>query len=463
MADLNRNQRVLRPKTIGLATIVVITIAFLFYWLLARAIQGINYRLTPSPFVDNLLDNIPLLEPLIFIFELGSPYVLRHLLPIAFGIACGWVITVRLVQKLYALSTFNDASRTLSRLVSGTGGLVAINRLSFAEQQVEEELVRTGGPGFVAIAESDVVVTEINGRFERVLGGGKQRLRRFEKVVAVLDLREQERERHAITLMTKEGLELKTNLRLNFHLRQRPDPQRPHLNYTFDDDSVRKAAYSVTIGDGQMLRWDHQPMRIAVAQLRRVVASKRLDELIDPRYVFEGAPHPDIQIEMEQKTRDILHLQGIHLVSAQTSALEMKPAMHETLVGYWKAFGEKARALDERPQDPDFDSADMARRRAREKMIASLTTGLQTIRERKNATPRRAAVQQPPAQQTPDVNQLLTLQLMRLLEKVANQQQLAAPQTPELPHNEQVMIEAPDNDLDNQLDTLLRRYLPPAN
>ncbi len=460
MAELESRQRGLRPKTIGFATVIVITVAFMFYWLLARAIQGINYRLTPSASVDNLLDNLPLLEPFVFIFELGSPYVLRHLLPIAFGIACGWIITIRLVEKLYNLPSFGDASRTLSRLVSGTGGTVAINRLKFAEQRVEEELLRIGGPGFVAIAESDVVVTEINGRFERVLGGGKQRLRRFEKVVAALDLREQERERQSITLMTKEGLELKTNLRLNFYLRRRPDPRKPKLNYTFDDDSVRKAAYSVTIGEGGILRWDDQPMRVAVAQLRRVVASKRLDELIDPRYVFEGAPHPDIQLEMERDTLSILHLQGIHLVRAQMSTLEMSGTMHETLIGYWKAFGEKAKALDERPQDPDYDSADIARRRAREKMIASLTTGLQTIRERKNATPRRANTAS--AQQTPDINQLLTIQLMRLLENVANQQQLKPPQPSERPTNDQALIEAPSKDLDNQLESLLRRYLPPA-
>lgn len=306
MNDPMQETSAIRPKSVRLATIIVVAIGGFCYWLIARAVQGVNFRLSPSPTIDRLLDNLPLLEPILIFFEIFSPYVLRHFIPVGFGIICAWLIAIQLVQKLYALPSFSDANRMLNRLVTNSGGTIAIDRQRFAEQLVDVELLRTGGPGHVLLSESDVAVTEINGRYERVIGSGKQRLRRFERMVALLDLREQERTRDGVTLMTKEGLELKTNLHINFHIQRRPDPTEPRNNYSYDDDSVRKAAYNVTVGDGGIMRWDNQPMRVVVAQLRRIVSSKRLDELIDPKYVFEAAPHPEIRIMVEQDARDIL-------------------------------------------------------------------------------------------------------------------------------------------------------------
>ena len=348
----SRVRRIYRPKRIRIITIAIVFLAFILYWLLARAVQGINFRLSPSPMLDRLLDNLPLLEPLLIFFELLSISVLRHFIPLLFGIASAWLIATELLVQLYELPNASDGGKMLSRLISGSGGTVQLDRQNFAEQQVTEELIRTGGPGYVNIGPSDVAVTTINGRFERVLGGGRQRLRRFEKVIAVLDLREQEREQKAVTLMTKDGLELKTTLHCNFYLERRPDPSQPHLDYTFDDESVRRAAFATAMMQTGVRRWDDLPLQIGIGQLRRIVSSKRLDELIDPQYVFERAPHPAIQAQVEQDTRDILRHYGIHLVSANTTALEMSSEMHETLLAYWKAFGEKAKALDERPQDP---------------------------------------------------------------------------------------------------------------
>lgn len=447
-----------RPKAARAITTIVIVGAIIVYWLLARAVQGIDLRITPSPTVNNMLNDFPLLTPFLFFFELFSPTVLRHFIPILWGIGGGWLISTKLVEILYDLPDRANATHLLGRLSSGGSGggrkPLSINRLNFSTQQNEKDLLRIGGPGYVALSESDVAVTEINGRFERVISGGRKRLRRFEKIIAVLDLREQERLRNDVTLMTKEGLELKTNLRINFHLQRRPDPRQPNNIYTFDDASVRKAAFATKVVPKGLLRWDAQPIHVVVAQLRRIVANKRLDELIDPAYIFEAAPHPRIQQMMQQDARDILAGRGIHLVSAHITSLEMSPEMHEMLITYWKTFGEKAKALDERPQDPSFDSAEIVRRRAREKMIASLTTGLQTIRDKKNATPRQTPVAT--AAVSSDINHLLTLELIRLLKQTTQPQQLFDA------NNEHSLLTASDNDLKKQLDTLLRHFLPSA-
>ena len=480
----SRIRRIYRPKRIRIVTIAIVFLAFILYWLLARAVQGVDFRLSPSPTLDNLLDNLPLLEPLLIFFELFSLSVLRHFTPLLFGVASAWLIATELLAQLYDLPSNNDGGKMLNRLISGSGGTVSIDRQNFAEQQVTEELIRTGGPGYVNIGASDVAVTTINGRFERVVGGGRQRLRRFERVIAVLDLREQEREHKAVTLMTKDGLALKTTLTCNFYLERRPDPSQPHLDYTFDDDSVRRAAFATAITQTGVRRWDDLPLQIGIVQLRRVVGSKRLDELIDPKYVFERAPHPAIQAQVEQNTRDILRQYGIHLVSASTTALEMTDEMHETLLDYWKVFGEKAKALAEKPQDPDFDSADIARRQAREKMISSLTKGLQNIRQGNNATGFLPAASSAVEPVKPDGNQLLAMQMLQMLERFYRQQSTPAsqPETADT-DSEPLLLEsernepekkvedsaetaaqkAPeDNTLPNELANLLKQYLPPT-
>lgn len=459
--ETKRTWRV-RSRGVGIVTVVLLGAAFLFYWLLAREVQAINFRLTPTPGIENTLRTFPLLEPLLLLFELMSLSVLRHLFPLVFGFICAWFVTVELVQILYDLPTQRNAQLMLGRLFTGAGKPVKLDRRTFAEQRVNDELIRTGGPGQVIVGESDVVVTEINGRYERVLGAGKQRLRRFEEVIALLDLREQERASQSITLMTREGLELKTDLRLIFRLQQRSDATRPDAAYMFDDDSIRRAAYANEVTEDGITRWDDLPAAIAASQLRKIVASKRLDALIDPNKVFQGDPHPQIQIEMEQNTRDILRNYGIHLVSARLSALQMSPELHETLVAYWKAFGEKTKVLDEHPQHPDFDKANLQRSQAREKMISSLTSGLQTIRERKNAAPRR---EPKPVNNTIDPNQLLTLQMIRLLKQITppQQNQTALPQPPEQLTAGSLPVQPERDELDIYLDNLLRNYLPPSD
>ena len=462
MADSTKRTWRVRPGGVGIVTTVLLGAAVLLYWLVAREVQGVNFRITPTSLVEDTLQTFPLLEPLLLIFELTSLSVLRHFLPLIFGFICAWVLTVELVQTLYNLPTERNAQMMLGRLFTGAGKPVPLDRRSFTEQRISNELIRTGGPGQIIIGESDVAVTEINGRFERVLGSGKQRLRRFEKVVSLLDLREQERANQSVTLMTREGLELTTDIRLIFRLQQRSDATHPEATYIFDDDSVRRAAYANEVTGNGITRWDDLPAAIAASQLRRLVASKRLDALIDPKYVFESAPHPEIQISMEQNTRDILRSYGIHLISARLTSLKMSSELHETLLLYWKNFGEKAKTLDEHPQNPDFDNADFQRSLAREKMIGSLTSGLQTIRDRKNAAPRRTPK---PVNNTIDPNQLLTLQMIRLLQRIAppEQNQAALPQPPEQLTAGQISAQQEPDELEAYLDNLLRNYLPPSD
>ena len=67
--------------------------------------------------------------------------------------------------------------------------------------------------GTIRISDNEVLVTELNGRFNRVLGPGVHRLARFEYMRIALDLREQERSRDHVHLTTREGIQITTDVR----------------------------------------------------------------------------------------------------------------------------------------------------------------------------------------------------------------------------------------------------------
>ena len=390
--EKNGSARLLRVVT------VLILLAGLFmYWFAARLVQGVDYSTTPPQLLLTIRSGLPLIDIAFPIFlsiaEMFDPSVLRHFIPIGFGIGLAYYISLDLVQNLYDLPNRKQASRLLQRLMDTQMLRTAemrkplpIDRRRFAIQRMEEELLMVGGPGFVVLAESDAAVTEINGRFANVLRPGKRELSRFEKIVAVIDLREQELYEQDVRLVTQEGLELTTDIYINFRIK--PGPRgRDALIYTVNEEAVRQAAYATTRGDLGPSRWNKTPLWIAKAKLRQKIGTMKLADLIDPNEALPDAPNPAIQKHVEEQVSRILADSGIELCDLRITAFRMSESMRETLFDYYKAFVPKAQL-----GPAQFDSkSDTAHKRERDKMIKSLASALQNLREDRAVAARRAS------------------------------------------------------------------------
>ena len=415
-----------RSAVYSALAIFAAALGFLLYWMTAHQIQGVNLQGWLPPTIEQLINTYPLFDPMLpiidFVVEMFSLSVLIHLVVVGFGYYLARRLILEVVQQLYDLPNEEQTQRLLHRLQVTPSPLLtrplALDRRRFLEQRRAEPILSIGGPGFVNISESDVVVTEINGRFERVLGFGRQTLRRFERVVAILDLRDQEMTRKDVDLMTKEGLPLDTDIHIQFRIKRRNTQREGQLGYTFDEESVRKAAYNQTVTEFGINRWTSQPINIAVGQLAAIVAQKRLDELIDPNKIYDLAPQPEIQQMLTVRMRQILSGLGLELIDVRYTTLRLSAEMQTVMLDYWKSFGKKVSS----PQDEEAKKA-QATRRAREAMIQSLASGIATVRERKLAEVSR-----------PQSGEQTLTQMLQLMQGVMIQQNqlpsLAAPQQP---------------------------------
>src|SRR5688500_5041636 len=161
-------------------SLLVLTSLFFLYWLFARYLEGIDLHLSPPQFWLRMLSIFPLFNvfsgPALFAFEMFSPRVLRHLIPVLVGWWLARQATFELLVNLYDLPDMKAAGEMLGRLQAGQmvpWPPIGIRRTQFSEQRQAEPLLRIGGPGQIFVGASDVVVTERNGRFYRVLATGR--------------------------------------------------------------------------------------------------------------------------------------------------------------------------------------------------------------------------------------------------------------------------------------------------
>ena len=378
------------------------------YWNIAREIEAVDYvRRMPLGWRD-LLRNYPLLDtftPIVaFGLELLSLKVLRHFIPVAAGCGLAYFVVLDLVQQLYNLPDRASASSIFARLRGNTSKPIRLNRDTFKEDRLENPALRIGGPGSVLVAESDVIVTEINGRFERVMGKGKHRLKRFEYVYAILDLTVQQDEKRDIRVTTKDGIDVVTNVVVNFRIqRNNPRPNQAY-KFTFDSESVRKAAYAKTLIGNFESGWQNVPVNIAVGQLKQEIANRTLDELIDPSRELATAPHPDVQSQMRGRTRQILRQFGLELISASIGGIMTDESVQEKMISYWQASGGRAGLAEHVPQDPER-LRKAKENKIKEQMIQNLANGLHHMQSQ------GVSMYRPPASPSParDLERLLPI------------------------------------------------------
>lgn len=363
----------------------MMAIFLLLYWLVACRIEYVTTQAPPPDIWVSIVQDFPLLRALtpliVIVAQIFSLAVLRHFIPVAAALAIGWLTALTLLIRLHGFDSLGPANTYLSALLSGNSNeKVAVNTGNFAAQRHDSPLLIRGGPGNLIVPEAEVAVTELNGRYYRVLSSGKSKLVRFERVRAVLDLREQERDRATVAVTTKEGIELETSVYVRFKLLTKTDvtPANP---FPYDDNSVRRAAYAdVMLENGVARSWDTLPLEMAIGELRSYVATLSLDQLVDPIHRVHGEvePHPNLRHRMRLHTKAKLEQHGIQLLEAQLGAFKLPEAVSETFLRYWQAFHRAPQAPE--PTEEEIALREQAtRNRIREQMIQALAAGLHNV------------------------------------------------------------------------------------
>ncbi len=230
-----------------------------------------------------------------------------------------------------------------------------LERESLAINRRENALLRVGGPGTVIVGGSDAIITEYNGRYSRSLGAGARRLRPYEYVRAIIDLRQQERSGE-VSGITQDGVEIRADIALTFRIRnndseipehllhrsEAPSPTYPTRTklYPFGENALRLAAYSETVnGPDEVLGWDSLPLIIATEEFQKALGQSNLKTLFDLEAEHTLA-HPSIINRVTEHTKIRLHEHGITLISLRLGALQApEDVMTQNLNGwrtYWQ-------------------------------------------------------------------------------------------------------------------------------
>lgn len=385
--------------------LLVLFFLILLYWLLAHALERVDLSVW-------LAARLPVALPqaVVFLIELFHPRVLRHFIPVLVGWWLAYEAAVSLGRVLYDLPDRPAAQRFLSRLLSGggaAGGPVVLDGRTLPAERENSVLLRVGGPGLVAVKNGNVAVTELNGRFCRILGPGVHNLGRLEYVRAVLDLRQQERSAEDVAAMTKDGIAVQAAITVTFRLSSGGETPTRGQPYPYDEEAVRTAAYSETVGDdGKVSTWNQIPLGGARGILAGIVAKYRLDEILFPS-TPAIEPYHAIRQELTRKLRAALADLGIELTDVYIGRLELPEPASQQYVDYWTAHLDSQIQLNLADGTASaLEEIEIARAEAEITMIQAIIEGV-----------RRAQYSGSPAA----MREIIALRLIESLEKMARQ------------------------------------------
>lgn len=343
--------------------------------------------------------------------------VLRHLLAVGVGIYFARDAAIMLVKMLYDLPDRAGASRFLARLLNsgmGSGMPPEITPTTLVEERNDSVLLRVGGPGQVKVPPGHVMVTELNGRFYRILPAGKHKLDRYEYIHAVLDLQPQQRIVDNFTAFSRDGLELRVGLSIVYRIKIGSEPATRENPYPFDETAVRTTAYLQTVLDdtGKVTTWEDTPINMAKGTLVAILAGFRLDEIMTPATPGEE-PYRTLRNELQRQLGLKLHNLGIDLQAVGIHRIDLPEGVTDQYIDYWKSHWQSQMLLEViEGKATAEEKMEVAKAEAEMMMIQAIQEGIQRAK-REGATAH--------------MEEVVALRLVEALEKMARQSQISAP------------------------------------
>ncbi len=317
--------------------IFFLLILALSYWLFAWFMERIDLATFEFPF------QLPIVLPefILGFSTLFLPRVLRHFIPVILGWLIAYEMATNLIYYLYNLPDRNMARSNLNLL--GNPGRsktrpIEVSSQNLSQQRKEYAILQTGGPGRVYIPPGQVAVTELDGRYYRILDAGTHALDSFEYVYTVLDLRSQQRNNPEVRLQSREGLEVYTHVSVTFRISTGDNVASPRQPHPFDPQSVRKLAYAQTnLPHGKIGTWEGIALGTVIGILGKIVFNFSLDELLQDAETELGT-HLTIRQNVEREARQSLASQGIQLIRVRIGHFRFPEDVTSQHIAYWKTY-----------------------------------------------------------------------------------------------------------------------------
>ncbi|MFN2136980.1 MAG: SPFH domain-containing protein [Candidatus Promineifilaceae bacterium] len=376
------NQRVTTrlpsKRTLYLLFLLALLVAYwIFVWRMERIV------LTPADIPLAVLQSLPA-----WLVNFGGvflPRVLRHFIPIILGWFLAYDIAVNLVYHLYDLPDRAKARGFLRRLRDprrAGGATIAVTPQDLDLLRLDSSRLRVGGPGRVSIPAGHAAVTELNGRFYRVVGSGSRALDRFEFIHSVYDLRPQDRTDPEVVLYSKEGLEFVTNVSVTFRIAAPDMAVSVEQPFPYDGQTLHNLAYSqINLPGNQVSNWEDAPLATVKGTLSSTVATFSLDELLQDDQTELGS-HLTIRRNVEREARNKLREQGIDLIRVRIGGFRFPEDVTDLHIRFWQAdWDNQARLMLAEGQAVALEEMETVRAEAELDLIKAIANGMQQARQ----------------------------------------------------------------------------------
>ena len=372
-----------RPRRLpSKRTLYLLFLVFLFvlYWVFAWQMERVSLQPDdmPLPFMQSLP---------VWLINFGGiflPRVLRHLIPLVLAWLLAYEIAANLVYHLYDLPDRAKARSFLRRLRDprrAGGATVALSPEDLESKRSLSARLRVGGPGRISIPTGHAAVTELNGRFNRVIGSGSHALDRFEFVHSLYDLRAQDRTDADVVLRSKEGIEFLTSVSVTFRVfapELSPSAQQP---YPYDARIVRKLAYNqANLPGDRTSDWENAALATVKAILAATVTTFPLNELLQDERTEIGT-HLTIRQNVERESRLRLREVGIDLIRLRIGGFRFPEDVTELHIQYWRTYWDnQARLTMAEGEAIALEELDLARAEAEEELARAIAAGMEQAR-----------------------------------------------------------------------------------
>jgi regulator of protease activity HflC (stomatin/prohibitin superfamily) len=385
-------------------TLYLLFLAFLLlaYTAFILYVERINITLLLPSFPINDLQGL-LLQYLDIFIRLA-----RHYVPIILGWMLSYELALNLLLNLYDLPDRENASALLKRLRDprfATGKTLTVSSQDLEAKRQESTRLRLGGPGRIIIPDGNVAVSEINGRFYRVINSGRHALDRFEYIHSVLDLRPQDRTDPEVKLQSKEGLELVTDVSATFKIDAPDSNTSIEQPFPYDVETVRMLAYNeFNLPEGNISNWEDNALATVRGSLSASVSSFSLDQLLQDELTQIGA-HLTIRRDVERNAKIKLRDQGIDLIRVRIGGFRFSDDVTELRIKNWRTEWEnQARLIRAEGEVRAIEEMELARANAEIDLVKAISEGIQQAR--------RQGFQG-------DIKEIISLRFIEILEKMA--------------------------------------------
>ncbi len=237
----------------------------------------------------------PVLQLVEIFVSFFTPQVLRHALPPLLGFLLALLAGSNYIRDLLELPNLSLAYKHLVSTLFGADypHMGITEGKAYVDDPKTNPMLKIGGPGWVDIKLGNAALFERVVGPSAVRGAGTHFLRRFETLREAFDLREIERTKNDIAVMTKDGIPLLlTEMKVRFRIRSRE--QRSEANpYPVMTHAIRQAVYQPgrKVTDKGLESWSDAVLGAASGTITGWISRRRMDELIPPPP--EDPDHPE--------------------------------------------------------------------------------------------------------------------------------------------------------------------------